>query len=140
MSTQKGAVKIRLDVELYPEEALRAAAAALRRVCDVRLGRPTGGRSLVELRPRSAAAADVPRDLEGEFLNEALSALVRFEAGSRASKARELIYTQALFAARAKDEAPQPLPEGLAAELEDIFRRSQAAFEARPLDGRGRPA
>lgn len=118
--------RLLLDSDLYPFEALRIASARFARRCEISV-RKVGTKFRVLLQPSRPQSTAQKKLLASEFLNEAVNVLARAELSRGSGKARELIFTQALYSAIPAPDARAPMPEALRSELQALFEQSKAA-------------
>ncbi|MFI5348092.1 MAG: hypothetical protein ACHQ2Z_00990 [Elusimicrobiota bacterium] len=110
MSTKRlKEAKITVDLEIFPIEAVQAAAYTLTDRLFVRLTR-RGSKSLsVILKPKASGELGV---LAGEFENEMLHESLRLQVSRANQKIREYIVTKALVSAQVPSVAPPAAAAG----------------------------
>lgn len=97
----RGAVSLRVDSNLYPLEAIYAAAYVFIDRCYVFLDRPGEARVRVSLSPKKVALdANGAREVVGEFANELLSCAWRAQIAKDSRAIIEAVTAQALSGAR----------------------------------------
>jgi His-Xaa-Ser system protein HxsD len=134
----EGAVHLRVDAQLYPLEAIYAAAYVFIARCWVLLDKPEPNRVRVTLTAKSAAATvEDLRALVGEFGNELLSSAWRHEI-TRTNRAMIEAVTMQAFAGAmgppsldelaAFDFTDEPFedPLGIAQSWEDKYKKKPA--------------
>jgi len=96
-----GAVSLRVDSNLYPLEAIYAAAYVFIDRCYVFLDKPEEARVRVRLTAKSGKIeGDAARDVVGEFANELLSCTWRAQIARDSRAVIEAVTAQALSGAR----------------------------------------
>jgi His-Xaa-Ser system protein HxsD len=117
---KEGSVALTADANLYPLEAVYAAAYVFIDRCYVFLDRPAEGRVRVSLSPKKGTLdADGAREMVGEFANELLSCAWRTQIARESRVTIEAVTAQALSGARG-----QPSLDEL-----EAFDFSDEAFE-----------
>jgi His-Xaa-Ser system protein HxsD len=97
----RGAISLRVDSNLYPLEAVYAAAYVFIDRCYVFLDRSGADRVRVTLSPKSGKLeGDAARDVVGEFANELLSCAWRAQIARDNRATIEAVTAQALSGAR----------------------------------------
>lgn len=97
----RGAISLRVDSQLYPLEAVYAAAYVFIDRCYVFLDRPAADRVRVTLSPKTGSLeGDAARDVVGEFANELLSCAWRAQIARDSRATIEAVTAQALSGAR----------------------------------------
>lgn len=97
----RGAVSLRVDSNLYPVEAIYAAAYVFIDRCYVFLDKPAEARVRVTLTAKSGTIeGDAARDVVGEFANELLSCAWRAQIAKESRATIEAVTAQALSGAR----------------------------------------
>jgi His-Xaa-Ser system protein HxsD len=101
IDVDRGGISLRVDSNLYPLEAVYAAAYVFIDRCYVFLDRPAQDRIRVSLAPKSGALeGDAARDFVGEFANELLSCAWRAQIARENRATIEAVTAQALSGAR----------------------------------------
>jgi His-Xaa-Ser system protein HxsD len=96
-------VRLSVDAEIYPLEAVQAAAYAFTSRAHVRIAKAEAGKLSVVLKTKSSGDPGV---MEGEFLNELLHQSLRLRVSASNQRIREYIVTRALVSAQPPTEPP----------------------------------
>lgn len=89
-------LSIPVDLEIYPLQAVQAAAYTFTDRSYVRLAKKSGVRAVVEILPKKGSEYN-RTELEGEFMNELLHHALRLKIAGSNRKIREYITARALL-------------------------------------------
>jgi hypothetical protein len=94
-----GRVRLRVDADLYPRDAVYAAVMPLLSQAFVMLDRGSNEQTLIDLWPRASTDAGGLRALLGRLTNELLVATTRVEIGKRRAGLLEAVTSRAVAGA-----------------------------------------
>jgi His-Xaa-Ser system protein HxsD len=127
--TDARTVRFELDEEIYPRATIFGAAYIFIDRCYVFLTRPADKKVGVQLKTKSAdVAAGTPEELAGEFANELLNQLLRFNLAESTAEIRKYYMARAFFGLTGN-----PSIDALLMELDDE-ELDDDAFENDALD------
>ena len=107
-------VSFALDESLYNRDAIYGTAYLFIEKCFVFLTRPGDNLLGVRLRSRTEATEQELEEIAGEFVNELLNQMVRYQVGESTARIREYYMARAFFASDT-----QTTIDDLLAELDD---------------------
>ena len=105
MKTPRSTTTLELETQLYPVEAVQAAAYAFGDRLEVAL-KKRGGTVAATLRPKRALSRKAFEELAGEFRTELLHQSLRSRVSEANREARDFIVTRALASAQTGGELP----------------------------------
>lgn len=104
-------VRLTLDEEVYPRDAVLGCAYLFVDRCYVYLTRPADKQLGVRLRAKGEASEAVLDALAGEFANELLNQVLRFRIGESSRRLREYTFAKAFFSQPARTSIDALLAE-----------------------------
>lgn len=104
-------VRLTLDEEVYPRDAVLGCAYLFVDRCYVYLTRPADKQLGVRLRAKGEASEAVLDSLAGEFANELLNQVLRFRIGESSRRLREYTFAKAFFSQPARTSIDALLAE-----------------------------
>ena len=120
--------------DIYPQEAVTAAALHLIDDWYVFLGDAGGKGIKVSLRAKTPSAKTDLEYIRGEFFNIMLAEALRLKSGARTKKFREFALQQAVAPAFSQPEKTSPKKPNLEAELKKIIEKASTTdFADDPL-------
>ena len=123
-------LKLRVDMTIYPLEAIQAAAYTLTHRAHVRMARKAKNGMMVRLKPKTNSSS-VPT-LTDEFHDELLHETLRLKVSQSNQKIREYIVTKALVSAQVPSVLPPAAPA--AGESRESCPECEAQAKAAPVD------
>ena len=117
VNTNKQTVEAEIDENIFPREVITAAAYVYLDSCYIRLERASKKKVKVYIRSKKKVSAAKLKSLAGDFENEVLHQLLRYQLAEKTQKLREIIVGRALLSAQV--QVTQPGSESFQAEDED---------------------